>query len=414
MDNNLSRKRADKILLLLGILLFFNGLGGGVAFPIIPLIGPSIGISAFFVSLILSSNRISRLFFNGVAGEIVDRFGCKGPLIIGTLIKALGVTGYALAIHSPVFPGFLFFLARFFFGIGSAFGFITVYTLMFHLTEKENRGSRTAYIRTASLIGFPAGLFFGGLIANYFGFTAAFLLAASFLYLLTILAFYIIPRLEIAQKTTSLTPLEAIKLAASDPSVLKISMVNLLERFSIGGVFLATTALFVKHYEIQIFNLGVDGMSGFLMASLMFAKGLSTLSIGKKIDAAKTRTIFSILGAILGGIGFLIWAIYPTLHVVIISLLLLGICSGILSSPLLTLLGDVSRVKLRGRTLGIYQVFGDIGASLGPIFGINIAELLGFSITYIIVAILLTSSLLLIIPLYRKEILNYQENKEII
>ncbi len=96
--------------------------------------------------------------------------------------------------------------------------------------------------------------------------------------------------------------------------------------------------------------------------------------------------------------GFLIWAIFPTLQVVIISLLLLGICSGILSSPLLTLLGDVSKVKLRGRTLGIYQVFGDIGGSLGPLFGINIAYLFGFRITYIIVAFLLTSSLLLIIP----------------
>ena len=414
MENNLSRKRSDRILLLLGIILFFNGLGGGVAFPIIPLIGPSIGVSAFFVSLILSSNRISRLIFNGVAGEIVDRYGCKGPLIIGTLIKALGVTGYSLALNSPVFPGLLFFMARFFFGIGSALSFITVYALMFHLTEKENRGSRTAYIRTAGLMGFPAGLFSGGLFANYFGFTAAFLLAASFLYLLTVLAFFIIPNLKIAQKKTGLTPLEAIKLAASDTSVLKISIVNLIERFSIGGVFLATTALFVQQYEIRIFNLGADGMSGFLMAGLVFAKAVSTLSIGKKIDTAKTRTIFSIIGAILGGLGFLIWAIFPTLHVVIISLLLLGICSGILSSPLLTLLGDISKVKLRGRTLGIYQVFGDIGGSLGPIFGINIAELLGFSVTYIIVASLLTSSLLLIIPLYRKEILNYQENKQMI
>jgi len=411
LESNVSQRKADKILILLGILLFFNGLGGGVAFPIIPLIGPAIGVSAFLVSMILSANRIARFFFNGIAGEIVDRYGCKKPLIIGTLIKAVGVTGYSLALFSSVMPGAIFFASRFFYGIGSAFGFITVYGLMFHLTDKANRGSRTAYIRTAGLFGFPAGLFSGGVIANYFGFHAAFLIAASFLYFITITAYFVIPEMDLAHKKTTIGPLEAIKLAASDKRVLRISMVNFLEWFTINGVFLATTALFVQEHELYILNLGADGMSGFMMAAMMFSKGLSTLMLGNIIDGAETRSRFSIVGGIFGCFAFLTWALFPSLISILLSLLLLGVCSGIMSSPLLTLLGDVSKVNLRGRTLGIYQIFGDMGGALGPIFGINAAGLLGFNVTFTVVALMLMATLIFIIPLYKEELAQLKTQK---
>jgi len=354
--------------------------------------------------MILAGNRISRLFLNSIVGDIVDRYGCRGPLIAGLLIKAVSVTGYALALYSPIYPGFIFFSARFLYGIGAAFGFITTYAFMFHLTKEKNRGSRTAYIRTAGLFGFPAGLALGGLISNYYNFSTAFFFSASALFIFTTVAFFMIPDLEAKEKAAGIGPIEAVRIAISDGRVLRISLVNLFEWFSVQGVFLATTALYVEHYGIQVFGLGADGMSGLLMAVMMLSKGISTFLIGRVIDGAETRTSFSLIGASLGGLAFLLWAAFPNLPSIAIGLLLLGACSGIMSSPLLALLGDVSKEELRGRTLGVYQVFGDIGGTLGPVFGINVAAILGFRIMYSIVAVVMFCTLISIYSLHKIEV----------
>jgi len=405
-----SHKQADKILLLLGVILFLNGLGSGVAFPIIPLLGPILGVSPFFISMIISGNRISRVLFNTAVGELVDRYGCRGPLIIGLFIKALGVAGFSLSTVSPVIPGYLFFISRFLYGIGSAFGFITVYALMFHLTDTGNRGSRTAYIRTAGLFGLPTGLFIGGLLSDYFGYNAAFIFSAASLFIFTLIANYLLPRnIKATAKASVVGPVKAVKLAVSDSRVLKISVCNMLEWFSVQGVFLATTALYVQHYNVNIFGLQPEGMSGLLMGVMMFTKGLSTLILGRFIDNADTRTVYSLAGALLGALAFVIWAIWPSFIMIVIGLLLLGTCSGIMSSPLLTLLGDVSRPDLRGRTLGIYQVFGDMGGILGPIFGVNMAEWLGFPLTFSLIAGVMFVIFFIISSLYRSELRGYQQ-----
>lgn len=403
-QSRFSRGQADRVLLLLGIILFLNGLGSGVAFPIIPLLGPILGVSPFFLSMIISGNRISRVIFNTAVGELVDRHGCRKPLIAGLLLKAVTVVGFLVGMHSPILPGHIFFVARFFYGIGSALGFITVYALMFHLTDRENRGSRTAYVRTAGLFGLPAGLFLGGLISDYFGYSAAFIFSAASLFIFTAVAYLLIPRdIDATPKTTVVGPIKAVRLALSDRRVLRISSANMLEWFAVQGVFLSTTALYVENYGINVLGLSPEGMSGFLMGVMMMTKGLSTLVLGRFIDQARTRTAFSLAGAFMGALAFLIWAVYPSLIMVVVGLLLLGTSSGITSSPLLTLLGDVSRPDLRGRTLGIYRVFGDIGGMLGPIFGVNLAEWLGFSTTYVIISALMLVILFIALSLYRSE-----------
>ena len=47
-QSQFNREETNRILSLLGFIIFLNGLGSGVAFPIIPLLGPIIGVSAFF------------------------------------------------------------------------------------------------------------------------------------------------------------------------------------------------------------------------------------------------------------------------------------------------------------------------------------------------------------------------------
>jgi len=109
--------------------VFFGGVATGVAFPTLPLLDEKLVISAIMLSLILSANRIARLFMNTPAGTIIDRVGARKPMIFGLFTQALAPFGYVIGLHTPPtdlgtlpilgdvsLPGVVFVLSRLFWG----------------------------------------------------------------------------------------------------------------------------------------------------------------------------------------------------------------------------------------------------------------------------------------------------------
>jgi len=71
---------------------------------------------------------------------------------------------------------------------------------------------------------------------------------------------------------------------------------------------------------------------------------------------------------------------------------LAGISFNGITLPLLALLGDITRPERYGRAVATYQIFGDIGGSLGPILGLEAGLHFGLTVTYLAVAGLLALS----------------------
>ena len=127
--------------LVLGV--FFGGLGGGVAFPTLPRLGPVLGISPFLVGIILSMNRFTRLICNTPAGSVLDEVGTHRPMIAGFLIQGLAPFGYVMGLHAASVgssSASVFLLARVLWGVGSALVFVGAFATITHVTTA--RGSR--------------------------------------------------------------------------------------------------------------------------------------------------------------------------------------------------------------------------------------------------------------------------------
>ena len=69
--------------------------------------------------------------------------------------------------------------------------------------------------------------------------------------------------------------------------------------------------------------------------------------------------------------------------------MVIGVGSGGLTIPLLTLLGDVAPAHLHGRALSVYQWSSDFGGALGPAAGLELGRLLGFGPSYAGVGLLM-------------------------
>ncbi|WP_255197439.1 MFS transporter [Halorarius litoreus] len=366
--------------------VFIGGLGGGVAFPTLPTLGAVLGISPLLVGLILSTNRITRTVMNTPAGEIIDRLGTRRPMIVGFGLQGAAPFGYVLGLHPDLVPGLdsaaLFILARAVWGVGSAFVFVGSFSTVVHVTSETNRGRWIGYFRGAQSMGFPTGLVAGGLLTDFYSYDVAFGTAGVLGLLAAVVAAAVLPDLRPAVETaTSLRELPSV--VRREPRIALIGVVNFAVRFLFAGVLLSTVVLYAQTYGIGIGDFSAVGASGLIMAlSVLFAGG-TTVAAGTLSDAVGNRALITLPALSVFAFGFALLGLFPTLPTTLVGVACIGVGVGGTNPPLLAYLGDISPEGDVGKLGGVYNVFGDLGSSLGPLVALPVAVQFGFRAEYL-------------------------------
>ncbi|WP_156781986.1 MFS transporter [Acidihalobacter aeolianus] len=384
-----------------------GGLGGGLVFPILPALGPQLGISGFVVGLILSANRITRLAFDAPAGHLVDRLGGRGPITLGLLIEALGILCYSLALRVGPPAGWLLF-GRAVFGVGSAMLLVGVQATALGISSREDRGRKMAGVRIAMSLGLPLGMVLGGLLAERYSDDTAFLAGAASTFAAAGIAAWLIPQVprEPRQAVSHEGLLARLRTLAGLPAFPFMATAwgfNLLIFLSVQGVMLATLVLLVQARDIRVLGLADQGSAGLVMAVMMGSASVAGLALGRLIDRLHLRS--SVLLPSLFGLamGFAVLALAQRSESVLVGVLLIGLSFNGVTLPLLALLGDVTPPSAYGRAMGVYQIFGDIGGSLGPMVGLDLCLRFGAEPVYAGLSLLVVGSLAAALWVRRRE-----------
>ncbi|MES1953188.1 MFS transporter [Salinisphaera hydrothermalis] len=375
---------------------FTGGVGGGVVFPILPVVGVQLGIGGAMIGLILSANRIARLVFNPATGSLLDRFGARWPVVFGLLLETVGTGAYSMALSADR-PALWFLLGRIIWGLGSSLLLVGALAAIMSISQDASRGGMTARVRTAISLGFPGGLVIGGLVADIVSDNAAFLVATGLSLAAAIGAACVMS--EHAEPRRRAPAANGSRWVAwgevlSLRTLRIIFAANALLFFAVSGVLLATVALAVDARHLLLFGLGAQGSAGLLMAVLMGARASASLACGRYLDRSASRTRL-LLPAMAGvAIGFVVFGLATNLGLAIIGLLCIGAGAGGLTIPMLTLLGDVAPSHIHGRALSVYQWASDLGGALGPILGLMAGRWIGYGPSYVAVGLLILSMVL--------------------
>lgn len=380
--------------------VFIGGLGGGVAFPTLPTLGAVLGISPLLVGVILSANRITRTVMNTPAGGIIDRLGTRRPMILGFALQGAAPFGYVVGLHPEWVPGLgaaeLFVAARVVWGVGSAFVFVGSFSTVVHVTSETNRGRWIGYFRGAQSIGFPTGLVAGGLLTEFYSYEVAFGTAGTLGLLATLVAAAVLPDLQPSVETaTGLRALPAV--VRREPRIALIGVVNFTVRFLFAGVLLSTVVLYAQTYDIGIGEFSAVGASGLIMALSVLFSGGTTLLSGRLSDAVGNRAFVTLPALGTFALGFVLLGLVPTLPVTLVGVACIGIGVGGTNPPLLAYLGDISPEGDVGKIGGVYNVFGDLGSSVGPIVALPLAVRFGFRAEYLACAGLVVLAFVLVV-----------------
>jgi MFS family permease len=383
--------------LVLGV--FFGGVGGGVAFPTLPTLGAVLGISPFLVGIILSANRFTRLLMNAPAGVVIDTVGIYRPMIAGLFIQALTPFGYVVGLHADLLPvgaGTIFVLSRLVWGVGAAFVFVGAFSTVTHVTTEENRGKWIGYFRGGQSLGFPTGLVTGGVLTDLYGYEVAFLFAGATGLFAMGLAAVVLPPIDASVETPARLR-DVPALLRTDRRILPIGVVNFSIRFLFAGVLLSTVVLYAETNGIALAGLSAVGSSGFFMAVAMLCLSATTFASGRLSDTLSNRNLLALpaLGAF--ALGFALLGTVPTFPSLVIGLVGIGVGVGGTNPPLMAFLGDLSSEADVGKMGGLYNIFGDVGATAGPLVALPLAEAVGFRATYLACAALAIAVLGLVV-----------------
>ena len=364
--------------------VFFGGVGGGVAFPTLPTLGSVLGIAPFVVGLILSVNRFTRLLLNTPAGEILDRLGTRRPMLVGFVVQGLVPFGYVVALDPPfgLSSATVFFVSRACWGVGSAFVFVGAFTTVTHVTTDANRGKWVGYMRGGQSLGFPTGLVVGGLLTDGYGYAAAFVVAGAAGLFAAAVAFLVLPNVDSDVSTT--TRLRDLpKVVRADRRVLGIGFANFSVRFLYAGILLSTVVLYTNENGIGFGTLGGTGVSGLVMAVSVLSMSLTNLGVGRLSDSLPSRTYTVIPALVLFGAGFALLGLVPTAAGTVVGVAVIGVGVGGTGPPLMAYLGDIAPGGDVGKLGGVYNVFGDLGSTLGPLVALPLASTIGIEQEYL-------------------------------
>ena len=401
------QRRVNGSLWALAALGFAGGLGGGVVFPILPIVGQALGIAPAMIGLILSLNRITRLGVNPFTGHLVDRFGARWPLVGGLLVEGLATLCYTSGLDSAHATAW-FLLGRALWGVGSSLLMVGALTGSLIVSAAQQRGRATALVRMALSFGVPAGLLLGGLVANLVSVRAAFVSATFITFGGMIVAYFIAPRAR-GQAASKRARAGQAHGAAALRELLRsgplwiVWLFNFIVFFSVQGVILASLVLIVHQRHLMLPGLKAEGSAGTLMAVMLGTSAIVSWLAGRSIDQRGNKTSVLLPAAVCLACGFALLAFARTLLPAAAALGIIGIGLGGISVPLIVIMGELVHPERYGRAVGIYQVAGDIGGSLGPITGLEAISRLGPSEPLAVLAALLLGTVPLAIVLIRIE-----------
>jgi MFS transporter, DHA1 family, multidrug resistance protein len=342
------------------------GFAGGIAFPILPIVGERQGLHLAFIGVILAANRAMRVVSMPFVGALTDRIGGRRTLVLGLAFQIVVMLFY-LAGLAPGMAGSFFLAGRILHGPASACVFVAGQSLALQAGGRDHAGEAGALVRAAMAIGVPVGIVAGGFLAEGLGDRATFEIATAAIVLGAVAAWVWVPDLR-ARLPARSNPGDAFAGLAQKP-LAAIGAMNFASNFAAQGMVLSTLVLMVEERHVALFAMGPQATASSLMGLMLIVESVAMPFMGRAGDRHAAHAWFGTAGAALLALGLSVTGVASSNAVLGAGLSLIGLGTGALGPSLLALVPRWVPPERRGVGVGALQLCGDAGGALGPLVG---------------------------------------------
>ncbi|MDR5656907.1 MFS transporter [Halodesulfurarchaeum sp. HSR-GB] len=341
---------------------------------------------SLLIGLALSMFGFLNSFSQPFTGRLTDRAGRRKVFILfGLAILGIGSGGYLFVSQ---YRWVLFF--RLLQGIGAAFTIpATVALVNEFATSARTRGGNFGVYNTFRLIGFGFGPIVAGVVVEFWGFDAAFLVAVAGAFFSFLLVYLFVEDPEETQASAG----SDLSIAVRGPPGYLLDPVFTL---GLGTVAMGIAIALFAPLEGQInARLGQSSvLFGVQFGAVTIANILLQIPIGRASDGYGRRPFlvagFLILVPSTLAQGYVLSPLMMTL-----ARLAQGVAVAMVFAPSLALAGDLAREGASGTTLSVLTMAFGFGVAVGPLSA-GFLERFGFHVPFLAGSVLAVLALLLV------------------
>ncbi len=396
----LTQINPGRVLLPLGLGTALSLMGDATLYTVLPTHAAEAGITLATVGIILSANRVIRLFLNGPAGYAYDRSPRRRLFIPALFIGALSTAIYA------AFRGFWPLLAgRLIWGLAWSGIWVGGATIILDVTNNHNRGRWTGLYQTWFFLGTALGALAGGWLTDLVGYSSTMWIGAAVTVLGAMAVLIFLPETRTDKLIAKHSQFQNLsKKWRPNGELIGVVSLNGINRFISAGVIAATLALLVQdHLATNNVLLGVATVTGILLGLRTILSMFAAPMAGSLSDRLRNRWVVTIAALITGAIGMLLLVSSEPI-IILIGIGFTAVSGGSVQALVTTRTGDMVDETQRGKAIGLLHTAGDLGSALGPITAYFLFRWLTLNELYILCAVLFVigAGLALILYLHQR------------
>lgn len=356
---------------------FLIALGYGIIAPLLPQFVVSFDVSMAAAGLVVAVFSGARLAFAPMSGAWIDRFGSRSVYLSGLLIVAVSTGCVALAQE------YWHVLAmRAIAGIGSTMFTVAAMGLIVRISPPDIRGRCSALYGTAFLLGNVFGPLLGSAL-SFLGFHWPFVIYGCGVACAALVVAVMMPRGNEVRVAARALPPMTLGQAFQDHAFRAALTSNFAHVWINLGVRVSVLPLFAA----AIFGAGGQEARGMQLAGLALAAFAAGNAVvlqfsGRLADGIGRRPLI-LCGLVGTGICVALLGLSTAAWSLLLTSTLAGAASGLINPAQQAAIADVvGNERSGGKVLSAFQMAGDLGQIMGPIFIGALADAYGFPIAF--------------------------------
>jgi MFS family permease len=367
---------------------FLLSFAQGMLIPILPIFAKGFGVSFSLASLAVAAAGIGTLVADVPVGMVLAQIGRRRAMFIGIFLAATTTLIIPITHNYPALV-----MCRLIEGVGTALWGLSRHAYITDIAPRAQRGKFIASFGGINRAGTFAGPILGGTLADWFGLTAPYYLAAGMTACAGALAFAYI-------KETGNRAGVATRGHMRWKSVGKLMRTHRTDLGSAGAaqIFVAMIRS-GRQLIIPLFGAYALSLSSGQIGTILTAA--ATIDMALFIPAGWLmdrfgRKVASVPSFAIMALGMLLIPFAPGFLGLLSAAVIIGFGNGIGSGSMMTLGADLAPPDAIGEFLGVWRFIGDAGSAGGPLVVGIIADALGLAATaFVLAGIGVTAALIL-------------------
>jgi MFS family permease len=350
---------------------FFVAIGYGIVMPAIPVFAKTFGVTNAAIGLIVSAFAITRFTSGLVSGALTDRFGERKVFAAGVFMVAVFTLLAGLAQN---YQQLLIFRAAG--GLGSSMFSVAAGSVIMRSVDDQHRGQAQSVYQGAFLLGGIAGPAVGGLL-SIISLRAPFFVYSILLFVSGIVALAFlksdssVPHINKSKESESTSIAQAF--------AMKPYRIALILAFISAWIFYGLRSSILPIFVIEELDSTI-AVVGYGLALSAVLQGMFLLRGGRFSDS-KGRRSASIIGANAVMLGILLLTFAANVWIYLLSMAVIGFGGAFLATVPASIVGDIISGK-GGKVIALFQMAGDAGMIVGPIFIGWLSDLYSYRIAF--------------------------------